>query len=417
MFKKSPWLKGVFIYIAILLAQVAFIKEVTACCGGGPTYYLTIDSFTANPASFAPAGGETTDFSFTVSTNLSSTVYWTLSAGGWSKSGTGTSATLTWNGRDGSGNLLSPGNYTVYLTAYSSGYSDSEALTVSIIPVTLQIIEPGSALSFITDSERRFNSLQTRGKISPDSVHARLAGQIRWEIPANTISGPSNTLTGQGETWNPRIDVPVHEARREDNGRPGPLSYTIKAKLELESLTVEASPVTLTQKTPDPVRQQYVDHNIKVPARNEFSGSVMPLKQAVISGEALTDTAYVQWIYDTRGTETTYRLSDNRSSTWRSPERNEIYELRERGGAARTSLHQYGWAVDWSPISDGGGVPGKIDDCMTIEEIAKDPAIGNAVYAHCYWERKGASKANEVHAQWKKYQDLSDFHFPNIFRD
>lgn len=103
----------------------------------------------------------------------------------------------------------------------------------------------------------------------------------------------------------------------------------------------------MTQRSPDPVRQQYVDHDLKVPARSDFKKDRIPLKSEVVDGEAATQTAYEDWVRQTRGRETTYRLVNNRSSTYRTPQENEAVPKERR--AAWQSLHQYGWAVELVP--------------------------------------------------------------------
>lgn len=279
------------------------------------------------------------------------------------------------------------------------GPTCSDSHTIAVVAPTLTIVKPQATWMFITETETRLANLTASAKILPDRIHAQFASGISWELPADPASGPSTTLTGQGETWTPQIDVPPHGKKE----RPGPLSYTFKAKVTVFGNTWEASPIIVTQRSPDLVRQQYVDHAIKVPARADFLSNRIPLWQAVVNGEAATQTAYEAWVRETRQRDTTYRLANNRSSTYRTPEYNE--SLTERGSADQ-SLHQYGWAVDWSPIPDEGGRPAKQDDCTEIARRAE--LYGGATYSYC------AARTTHVHAQWRGYRQLPDFHFPNV---
>lgn len=306
----------------------------------------------------------------------------------------GASATFTWS---------DPATVTISVT-YRNPRGDpcSESHAIAVIVPTLTIGKPQVSWTFITESETRMANLMAVAKISPDRIHTQFASGIQWELPADSTSGPSTTLTSQGETWTPQIDVPRHGK----TGRPGPLSYTFKARVAIFGRTWEATPVTVTQLSPDPVRQQYVDHDIKVPAREDFVNDRIPLRAEVVEGEARTQAAYEDWVRKTRGKDTTYRLAQHRSSTYRTPQHNERYKDR---GSKDHSLHQYGWAVDWSPIPDEGGEDGKMDDCRKILGKVLDREVGGAKYAYC------AESFNQVHAQWQRsYWDLPNFHFPNI---
>ncbi|NJD68619.1 MAG: hypothetical protein C3F12_09455 [Candidatus Methylomirabilota bacterium] len=306
----------------------------------------------------------------------------------------GASGTFTYTGS-------SPETVTISVNYLNpKGPPCSASHTIAIIAPTLTIVQPQATWMFITETETRVANLTASATISPDRIHTQFASGISWELPADPTSGPSTTLTGQGETWTPQIDVPPHGK----DGRPGPLSYTFMAKVTIFGNTWDATPVTVTERSPDPVRQQYVDHAIKVPAREDFVGDRIPLKPELPAGEAATQTAYADWVRQTRQRDTAYRLANNRSSTYRTPQYNE--SLKKDRGSKDHSLHQYGWAVDWSPILDEGGGPGKRDDCVEIARRAK--LYGGATYSYC------APKLTHVHGQWRDYIRVSDFHFPNI---
>lgn len=88
------------------------------------------------------------------------------------------------------------------------------------------------------------------------------------------------------------------------------------------------SPRSSAQLTLDPLRQQYVDHNIiRVPARED----------EVVEGEARMLAAYADWARQEQGRETTYRLAQNRSSPT-APLSTMSPTSKKRGAADRSLL-------------------------------------------------------------------------------
>lgn len=165
---------------------------------------------------------------------------------------TATSDTYTFTGS-------APGTVVISVTYHNpKGRPCTDDHVIKVIAPELIIVRPQATWTFITTEERLFvfENPSVAARISPERIHTQFASAILWELPADPTSGPTTTLTGQGETWTPQIDVPPHGKK----GRPGPLSYTFKAHVTIFGRTWEASPVTVRQLSPDPVRQQYVDH-------------------------------------------------------------------------------------------------------------------------------------------------------------
>jgi RHS repeat-associated protein len=91
---------------------------------------LKITSFTATPQTIKPGLGETTSLSAGIYSNFPIT--WTLTIADRTQTGAGTSASYTWNGKDGSGENLPPGTYSATITANSNGCTDVASVSITV---------------------------------------------------------------------------------------------------------------------------------------------------------------------------------------------------------------------------------------------------------------------------------------------
>lgn len=113
------------------------VKTVPVTPGVAPN----VTSLVAVPAAFNPTNNETTNISFNVNTtadlfveviNSGNQVVRTFSSYN-GDSYTGQSHSVSWNGKNNSGNIVSAGLYTVKVTAENSLSNDTEVTTVSVV--------------------------------------------------------------------------------------------------------------------------------------------------------------------------------------------------------------------------------------------------------------------------------------------
>lgn len=94
---------------------------------------LLINSFTQSASQFYPGNGQTVHYASTISGNDGSTIYWSLNVGGRGYSGTGTTVSVDWDGKDATGQLVAQGNYQAVLTTWTStSCQKTQSLTVYV---------------------------------------------------------------------------------------------------------------------------------------------------------------------------------------------------------------------------------------------------------------------------------------------
>ena len=164
---------------------------------------------------------------------------------------------------------------------------------------------------------------------------------IQWSTQTLSRSGSGTASVNPGTGGSTKISFNPDSA---PNCRDYALSYKVTS-----SSGGTSSSVNLTQDAVSVLRQQYVDRNIRVLARTTrwIRGSSIALQSELTRDFAKLQAAYTAWVHETNsGAATTLRIN----SSTRTPRQNA-----QTSGSARTSLHQYGYAYDLSPIPVGGG--------------------------------------------------------------
>lgn len=187
--------------------------------------------------------------------------------------------------------------------------------------------------------------------------------------------------------------VPTHP----DGGRPADMQIQVRATYDCNGTVVEQT-VTATQSATDRIRQMYIDHNIKIPDRGEFGGgTTIAVKNEVVQGRNNVLTAYRNWCNNQ-----TIGLW-GRTSGYRNPEQNEDLSDNPNSPSAGTSLHQYGWAEDFGPITTDCGEAGTADDANFITGYLLNHG------ARFSYNFLGNSGQHYVHHDYRRYDEL-----PNV---
>jgi len=303
---------------------------------------------------------------------------------------------------------------------------------------TLSIVRPQNNSSFITDSVTSF-TIRCETRIEPQALHNQYAQTIQWRISRNDNSGPPQDLTGTGNEWDAVISnfvngrhrcacAPTHPEPHPDypnrtrcdscQGRQSSLSYEIEASVQIGNQT-RARIVKITQDDIDRIRQMYVDHGIRVPRRNQFSpNGTIPIRQAVNNDLATAVAQYRQHVTNQltaarNQLQNTPNLSPAQQQTlqtiitnlglvanynqfgisngFRNPVRN------SQVGGVLNSRHQYGTAVDLSPVPTFlhvlGGTLRQRDSQAIHDTLENLGASRSAVeyppnYRHVHYERR-----------------------------
>jgi len=98
---------------------------------------LNIASFSgSSTAILDPASGGSIPLTGTISDDPDQAITWTMNIAGNIYSGTGTSASVTWDGKDASGRMVEPGGYAATLTAQTADgqCSDSKTINFTVVP-------------------------------------------------------------------------------------------------------------------------------------------------------------------------------------------------------------------------------------------------------------------------------------------
>ncbi|HEA47404.1 MAG TPA: hypothetical protein ENH97_03230, partial [bacterium] len=206
------------------------------------------------------------------------------------------------------------------------------------------------------------------------------AASVSWEV---TVPNDWSASGGTGTSFSQTATVPRHP----DGGRPSGMKITLKATATHQNKTASAT-ASATQTGTDRIRNMYIDHIIKIPYRSEFAGTNISLKSKVTQGHSKIQTAYSEWA----GSPQSLPIE----SGYRNPEHNQDVRGKLK------SVHQYGWAIDISPIPDNKE-PGKQDDSDYIANYALEHADAK------YVEQYPNKNYNEVHIHWENYGTL-----PNV---
>lgn len=264
--------------------------------------------------------------------------------------------------RDGYGQFQEMRSYAIlHITSAEVGRAPFLAPQGSVYPI-----------SFITNTETSC-TMTFRSNYPAD-----------WDIYTlpSSWTPTSSTTADNTDTFTVTATVPGHEPTA--TYRPG--NWIIRARATVDGGDMMC---ICAQNTTDKIRQMYVDHDVapndvKVPSRSMFVGVEIPNQPEVVNGHAALELEYG------------YTLPIY--SDYRNPEENE-----EPPVGSKISLHQYGYAIDMSPIPDHVD-PGKFDDATFIMEAAMTEAIGGKETHPC----GGVDLYNSVHVSWKNYEDIPD---------
>jgi pectate disaccharide-lyase len=261
-------------------------------------------------------------------------------------SGTGETTSVTFN-------TISTSSTDYKTVTAQSGTTLLKSVNVLVTNIDITAFTAGLApydatpliTSFITSTETTCDIDATASE----------AGDWTVVVPSGWSGASSQS---NSTTYDATATVPTHP----DGGR----AAGWQIKLDVELATGVGMTVTATQSATDRIRQMYVDHNIKVPARADFNGGTeINLYQTAYD---LTLAAYRTWCDDEEATL-------EPASGYRNPEHNQ-----DIAGASHQSMHQYGKAIDISPMSHHGGVPGKQDDTQNLFDTREDYGWNG----HCY---------------------------------
>ncbi len=265
---------------------------------------------------------------------------------------------------DGYGQLQAWREYKVFnITSVEVGRSP--------YPTLVTTGSPNTYTSFITSTE-------TSCVITVKTNYA--ADWILQAYPP-TWTNISATSASDTDTFTASATVPDHDPRATNR----PENWTIRVQATVANISLAS---TSTQSATDKIRQMYVDHDIKVPPRDWFSGAVILLRTIVLSEY---DT-FVQ-MYRTWANNPSANLPINEG--YRNPEYNETLQ-----GSSWESVHQYGYAIDLSPIPDSNN-PGRTDDVDYIEDV-----ILGVLNEHYFYWCGGLDPHNALHVDWMDYDNL-----------
>ena len=211
---------------------------------------------------------------------------------------------IIWDGKDASGNVVSPGEYEITIVALGNG-KDVETNPHKVKVFKVEIIKPPhnpnpSDDSFATNFSFLSNTrIDAQGSINP----ATISLEILWSVTAN-IGGITNEnpVNRKGPAYNFTPFPPGHGAyvagqncANPGNGscdRSRPLSYKIKAESQPTNVIdqISSDQHTITQDQIDIIRQEYLYHSLNIPERNSFHTPTATAHFSV--GEIIGQNAY-----------------------------------------------------------------------------------------------------------------------------
>ena len=214
-------------------------------------------------------------------------------------------------------------------------------------------------------------------------------GRITWDYSVLTATSGTLNFSGSGNDRTLSFN-PIPSSLTRGNA----LHYRIEVKAEpglYKSGTIEQDKVSI-------LRQQYLDRHIAIPDRGSrwLQGSEIKLQDELETQFGILLDKYKKWV---RLTNKTVKVSLRRESTTRSPRKNVNTK-----GAKKRSLHQYGCAIDISPVPTYGGDPTKkSDDAKALKDIWADSLgfTGSKGYTYI------STNKNMVHVQILKYSGIT----------
>jgi len=298
--------------------------------------------------------------------------------------GNGNNVTAAWfsyGGYNSTGVYTATLNVTVDDPGFPAPpYCDEDSVQVTVFDVEITSFTAGRTpynsspkiTTFITNTETSCN-IDATAEEHPDTS----SPDVDWDV--TVPSGWSCSDQETSLTFDRTATLPTHP----DGGRPSGMQIQLKATFTKGGVSCEDT-VTATQSATDRIRQMYVDHNIKVPTRDEFNGGTsIPLRSCVTEGHSDIESDYSTWCGSSQ--------SLSIYSGYRNPEHNEDEEGHEH------SMHMYGYAIDMSPIDDHGPDGGDGDPGTDCDYIMERAEAHGAVYTYTY------ANDNAVHAQWLRY--------------
>lgn len=111
-------------------------KLSDGCCPANVSTCLNIGGISVDVSTINLASGQGAAITGVINDNSGGTVSWSISIAGRTITGTGTTISAVWDGKNASGKQVQPGDYTVTVTARTGGGScsdiDSKSLTVTV---------------------------------------------------------------------------------------------------------------------------------------------------------------------------------------------------------------------------------------------------------------------------------------------
>jgi RHS repeat-associated protein len=152
---------------------------------------IKINVLIASPSIFTAGSGNTT---FTGSISSNSPVSWTLTVAGKSFTGTDSSVSVTWDGKNSAGNIVAPGTYTATLTATSN--DDPTCSTTKSIDI-----------SIVATCDLQINNFNAVNEVLDRNGFVNFTGEIisskpfSWTVTINGTNIGSGTSANVSASW------------------------------------------------------------------------------------------------------------------------------------------------------------------------------------------------------------------------
>lgn len=199
---------------------------------------LTITSLTTSRQKINPSSGESTTINGNITDSSSQPITWSLKVLDRTFSGSGTSVSATWDGKDANGNVVAPGFYTATLTAQTADGQcvDSKTINIEVISCSLSITSLTSTSQTLDPTFG--GSIGINGIVSDSSGQA-----INW-----TLKILDNTFSGSGTSPNA-----VWSGKYANGTVVNPGTYpAILAAQTTTGLCTDSKTVNITVVKPDP---------------------------------------------------------------------------------------------------------------------------------------------------------------------
>ena len=165
-------------------------NAVVPCC-------LRITGFAATPPGFDPAAGESTTLAGAIYANFP--IDWTLAVHDRTTSGTGSSASFGWDGKDASGHIVPGGNYAASLTAHTNEGNCTDTKTAQVTVA--------SPCDLAVTPEPKILNPYTGGEVAVSATITGSSGRpVTWELTlpnGDTVNGEGATVSAK---WDGKIN-------------------------------------------------------------------------------------------------------------------------------------------------------------------------------------------------------------------